>query len=53
VRRAISARDDTSHELWTDDYLAALAQSSDATLATLDRNMKQRCPSVQVEYLIA
>jgi toxin-antitoxin system PIN domain toxin len=52
VWRAISARDDTSHKLWTDDYLAAFAQTSDATLATLDRNMQRRYPSVQVEDLI-
>lgn len=51
VWRAISARDDTSHKLWTDDYLAAFAQTSDATLATLDRKMAQRYPSVQVEEL--
>ena len=28
VFRAISARDDNSHKLWTDDYLAAFAQAS-------------------------
>jgi toxin-antitoxin system PIN domain toxin len=52
VWRAISARDDKSHKLWTDDYLAAFAQASDATLATLDRTMPARYPSVQVELLL-
>jgi uncharacterized protein len=49
---AISARDDKSHELWTDDYLAAFAQASDATLVTLDRQMPARYPSVRVEPLL-
>lgn len=52
VWRAISARDDTSHRLWTDDYLAAFAQASGATLATLDRKLVRRYPSVRVETLI-
>jgi hypothetical protein len=39
VWRAISARDDKSHKLWTDDYLAAFAQASDAILITLDSNV--------------
>jgi uncharacterized protein len=50
--RAISARDDNSHKLWTDDYLAAFAQTSDAALATLDRKLEKRYPSVRVEPLI-
>ncbi len=50
--RAISARDDKSHKLWTDDYLAAFAQASDATLATLDRRLAARYPSVRVELLL-
>ncbi len=49
--RAISAHDDKSHRLWTDDYLAAFAQVSGATLTTLDRKMPARYPSVQVELL--
>lgn len=49
VWRAISARDEHSHKLWTDDYLAAFAQTSGATLATLDRKLRERYPSVQVE----
>ncbi len=52
VWRTISARDDRSHQLWTDDYLAAFAQASDATLVTLDRKMPARYPSVRVELLL-
>jgi uncharacterized protein len=52
VWRAISARNDKSHKLWTDDYLAAFAQASDATLVTLDRTMASRYPSVRVEWLL-
>jgi len=48
---AISARDESSHKLWTDDYLAAFAQASGASLATLDIKMKDRYPSVQVDRL--
>jgi uncharacterized protein len=51
VFRAISARSDNSHKLWTDDYLAAFAQASGASLATLDTKLKDRYPSVQVEQL--
>jgi predicted nucleic acid-binding protein len=53
VWRAISARDDKSHKLWTDDYLAAFAQASDATLITLDRKIPARYPSVRVELLLS
>jgi toxin-antitoxin system PIN domain toxin len=53
VLRAISARDDKSHKLWTDDYLAAFAQTSGATLATLDRQLAIRYPSVRVESLLS
>jgi toxin-antitoxin system PIN domain toxin len=53
VWRAISARDDKSHKLWTDDYLAAFAQTSGATLATLDRKLPARYPSVAVESLLS
>jgi len=52
VWRTISARDDRSHKLWTDDYLAAFAQASDATLVTLDRKKPARYPSVRVELLL-
>jgi uncharacterized protein len=51
VFRAISARDDNSHKLWTDDYLAAFAQASGASLVTLDTKLKDRYPSVQVKQL--
>lgn len=53
VWRAISARDDKSHKLWTDDYLAAFAQAGELTLATLDRKLPGRYPSVRVESLLA
>ena len=53
VWRAISARDDKSHKLWTDDYLAAFAQAGDLTLATLDRRLPSRYPSVRVESLLS
>ncbi|HEY2280175.1 MAG TPA: TA system VapC family ribonuclease toxin [Streptosporangiaceae bacterium] len=52
VWRALSARADQNHTLWTDDYLAAFAQASDATLITLDRKLAARYPSVQVELLL-
>jgi uncharacterized protein len=52
VWRAISARDDKSHKLWTDDYLAAFAQVGDLKLATLDRKLPARYPSVRVESLL-
>jgi toxin-antitoxin system PIN domain toxin len=51
VFRAISARDDNSHRLWTDDYLAAFAQASGASLVTLDTRVKARYPSIQVDQL--
>jgi len=51
VFRAISARDDHSHKLWTDDYLAAFAQASGASLATLDTKLRSRYPSIQVDQL--
>lgn len=51
VFRAISARTDTSHKLWTDDYLAAFAQASGAVLTTLDTKLKDRYPSVQIDQL--
>jgi uncharacterized protein len=41
-----------SHKLWTDDYLAAFAQVSDATLVTLDRKMSACYPSVRVVLLL-
>ena len=53
VWRAISGRHDQSHKLWTDDYLAAFAQAGDLTLATLDRKLPGRYPSVKVESLLS
>jgi toxin-antitoxin system PIN domain toxin len=52
VWRAFSARDDNSHKLWTDDYLAAFAQAGGLRLATLDTGFARRYPSVHVETLI-
>jgi uncharacterized protein len=52
VWRALSARDDSSHKLWTDDYLAAFAQAGGLTLATLDHGFSKRYPSVTVETLL-
>lgn len=49
--RAISAGDDRSHKLWTDDYLAAFAQTADLTLVTLERSFVKRYPSVRVEVI--
>lgn len=45
---AFSKRDDKSHRLWTDDYLAAFAQAADFDLVTLDRALHERYPSVRV-----
>lgn len=45
---AFSKRDDKSHLLWTDDYLAALTQAADAEFVTFDRACVQRYPSVRV-----
>ncbi|MFE6922748.1 TA system VapC family ribonuclease toxin [Nocardia sp. NPDC057663] len=53
VFRALSARNDHSHKLWTDDYLAAFAQSSGVALATLDRKLAGRYPSVDVVTVFA
>lgn len=47
VWRALSAREDFSSKLWTDDYLAALAQAGGLTLVTLDRALAERHPSVE------
>jgi uncharacterized protein len=48
---AFSKRDDSSHRLWTDDYLAAFAQGANVELATLDRAFHKRYPSVKVSTL--
>lgn len=52
VWRAFSARDEKGHKLWTDDYLAAFAQTTKATLATLDRKLPARYPSVRVDSIL-
>lgn len=49
--RKVSARDDKDHKVWTDDYLAAFAQVTDARLVTLDRALAARYPSVHVETI--
>lgn len=49
--RALSARDDRSHKLWTDDYLASFAQAGGLTLVTLDRRFTKRYPSVRVHAI--
>jgi toxin-antitoxin system PIN domain toxin len=51
IWRALSAREDSSHKLWTDAYLASFAQAADLTLATLDGAYAARYPSVRVETL--
>jgi toxin-antitoxin system PIN domain toxin len=48
---AFSKRDDRSHLMWTDDYLAAFAQAAGAQLITLDRALQRRYPSVDVTVL--
>ncbi len=50
---AFSKRDDRSHLLWTDDYLAAFAQAADLELVTFDRGVHGRYPSVRVMTLRA
>ncbi|NDL56424.1 TA system VapC family ribonuclease toxin [Phytoactinopolyspora mesophila] len=52
IWRTMSARDDNSHKLWTDDYLAAFAQASQLTLATLDGALAKRHPSARVQALV-
>ncbi|MPY78291.1 MAG: PIN domain-containing protein [Actinophytocola sp.] len=46
--RALSARDDNSHKLWTDDYLAAFAQAGGYSLVTLDTGLAKRYPAITV-----
>jgi hypothetical protein len=52
VFRALSARDDNSHKLWTADYLASFAQVNGASLVTLDTKLKACYPSVHVDQLL-
>lgn len=42
VRRSLTAREDASPRLWTDDYLAAFAQAGNLGLVTLDHAFAQR-----------
>lgn len=48
---AFSKREDRSHVLWTDDYLAAFAQAMRAEFVTLDAGLRARYPSVDVNVL--
>ncbi|MGH3450112.1 MAG: TA system VapC family ribonuclease toxin [Haloechinothrix sp.] len=49
--RAVSARDDNSHKLWTDDYLAAFVQAAGLELVTLDMAFQRRYRSITVTSL--
>jgi len=49
--RSLSARDDRSHKLWTDDYLAAFAMAAGCAVATLDKAFAARHPAVSVELI--
>jgi uncharacterized protein len=49
--RSLSARDDHSHKLWTDDYLGAFAMAAGITVATLDKAFAARHPAVAVELV--
>ncbi len=40
--RSLTAREDSSHKLWTDDYLGAFARAGNLNLVTLDRPFAQR-----------
>ncbi|MFT4165982.1 MAG: hypothetical protein QM650_12145 [Microlunatus sp.] len=46
--RRLSATDDRSHKLWTDDYLAAFALATSSSLTTLDRKLPVRYPDLDV-----
>lgn len=46
--RELSAREDRSHKLWTDDYLAAFAAAGDLELITLDTKLSRRYPDLTV-----
>ena len=48
---AFSKRDDRNHLLWTDDYLAAFAQASDAELVTFDKALGKRYRSIRITCL--
>jgi toxin-antitoxin system PIN domain toxin len=48
---AYSKRDDRSHHLWTDDYLAAFAQAGGLEFVTLDAKVPARYPAVRSSVL--
>ena len=48
---AFSKRDDTSHKLWTYDFLAAFAQAANAEFVTFDRALSLRYPSARISCL--
>lgn len=50
--RSFSARADTSHKLWTDDYLAAFAMAGGMSFTTLDRRIAERYPAVDVVTIV-
>lgn len=52
VWRALSAQNNASHKLWTDDYLAAFAQASGLRFATIDQACAKRYPALKVELLL-
>ena len=49
--RRLSSKGDRSHRLWTDDYLAAFAETTGARLVTFDRALRARYPTVAVVVL--
>jgi toxin-antitoxin system PIN domain toxin len=51
IWRAFSKKDDASHLLWTDDYLAAFAVAADVELSTLDRALVRRYPTARVAWI--
>ena len=51
IWRAFSKKDDASHLLWTDDYLAAFAVAGDLELASLDRAMVRRYPTARLTWI--
>lgn len=50
--KALSKQEDHDHLLWTDDYLAAFAQATEAELVTLDSVFRTRYPAVRVIDLL-
>jgi toxin-antitoxin system PIN domain toxin len=48
---AFSKRDDRSHLVWTDDYLAAFAHAADAEFITFDRALSKRYRSIKITTL--